>query len=178
MTGPALIVSNHLGDADLIVGFAFTPAIVEPFAKIELYEMPILGFILDAYGVIWVHRGQPDRKALRVVRDALDEERMVGMAPEGRESLTGSLEKGTDGAAYIALMNDVSIIPITFTGTENKRIFSNMKRLKKTDITVTIGQSFRLEKCDDRRSAIQQGTKKIMNTLAEQLPADYRGYYQ
>lgn len=176
--GPALIVTNHLGDADLIVGFAFTPPIVDPFAKIELSEMPLLGFVLDAYGVIWVHRGRPDRKALRAVKNAMDQKRIVGIAPEGRESLTGSLEEGTDGAAYIALVNDVPIIPITLTGTENKRIFSNMKRLRKTDVTVTIGPSFRLERYEDRRKSIKQGTQRIMNTLANQLPEDYRGYYQ
>lgn len=175
--GPALIVSNHLGDADLIVGFAYTPINVEPFAKIELFEMPLLGKFLEAYGVIWVHRGQPDRKALRVVKEAMAEKRMVGMAPEGRESLTGSLEKGTGGAAYIALANGVPIIPITFTGTENERILSNLKRFKKTDITVTIGPSFRLDKYEDRRQSISEGTQKIMHTLAQQLPEEYRGYY-
>jgi len=176
--GPALIVTNHLGDADLIVGFAFTPSIVEPFAKIELVEMPIVGSFLDAYGVIWVHRGQPDRKALRTVREAMQGKRIVGIAPEGRESLTGSLEEGTDGAAYIALSNDVPIIPITFTGTENKRLFNNMKRLRKTDVTVTIGPSFRLERYEDRRLSLKNGTQQIMKTLAKQLPDEYRGYYE
>jgi len=176
--GPALIVANHLGDADLIVGFAFTPPIVEPFAKIELYDMPILGKLLDTYGVIWVHRGQPDRKALRVVRQAMKEKRIVGITPEGRESLTGSLEEGTGGAAYIALTNDVPVIPITFTGTENKRIFRNLQHLTRTEVTVTIGPQFRLKKYEDRRKAIQFGTEKIMHTLAQQLPEDYRGHYQ
>jgi 1-acyl-sn-glycerol-3-phosphate acyltransferase len=91
--------------------------------------------------------------------------------------LTGSLEEGTDGAAYIALTNDVPIIPITFTGTENKRIFNNLKQLKKTDVTVTIGPTFRLEKHEDRHKSIENGTQQIMNTLARQLPEDYRGYY-
>jgi 1-acyl-sn-glycerol-3-phosphate acyltransferase len=176
--GPALIVTNHLGDADLIVGFAFTPTIVEPFVKIELVEIPIVGSFLDAYGVIWVHRGQPDRKALRTVREAMQGKRIVGIAPEGRESLTGSLEEGTDGAAYIALSNDVPIIPITFTGTENKRLFNNMKRLRKTDVTVTIGPSFRLERYEDRRLSLKNGTQQIMKTLAKQLPDEYRGYYE
>lgn len=176
--GPVLIVANHLGDADLIVGFAYTPIIVEPFAKIELYEMPLIGWFLEAYGVIWVHRGQPDRKALRVVREAFDQQRMVGIAPEGRESLTGSLEEGTNGAAYIALTNDVPILPITFTGTENKRIIQNLKHLKRTKITVTIGETFRLDRYEDRRKSITLGTEKIMRTLANLLPEEYRGYYQ
>ena len=81
-SGPGLLVSNHLGDADLILGFAYAPQIVEPFAKIELYDIPLLGWLLDTYGVIWVRRGQPDRKALRVVMEAMKQCRMVGITPE------------------------------------------------------------------------------------------------
>lgn len=176
--GPALMVSNHLGDVDLILGFAYAPPIVEPFAKIELYDIPILGRLLDIYGVIWVHRGQPDRRALRAVMDAMRQRRIVGIAPEGRESLTGALEEGIDGAAYLALKADVPITPITFTGTENKRIFHNMKRFRRTDVSVTIGKPFRLEKFPDRRDSIKFGTKKIMHTLALQLPPQYRGFYE
>jgi 1-acyl-sn-glycerol-3-phosphate acyltransferase len=177
-TGPALLVSNHLGDADLIIGFAYAPPIVEPIAKIELIDIPLLGWILDYYGVIWVRRGQPDRKALRVVMQAMDEGRIVGIAPEGRESLTGSLEEGTGGAAYIALKTDVKIIPVTFTGTENKRVFENMKHFRRTDVSVTIGMPFRLEPCADIREGINAGTEKIMQILAQQLPNEYRGVYE
>lgn len=176
--GPALLVSNHLGDADLILGFAYVPPIAEPIAKIELYDIPLLGRLLNAYGIIWVHRGQPDRRAIRTALDAMKEGRLVGIAPEGRESLTGALEEGTDGAAYLALKADVPITPITFTGTENKRVFSNMKRFKRTDVSVTIGKPFHLEKFPDRRDSIKLGTKKIMYTLAQQLPIEYRGFYE
>ncbi|MCJ7661364.1 MAG: 1-acyl-sn-glycerol-3-phosphate acyltransferase, partial [Anaerolineales bacterium] len=72
--GPALIVGNHLGDADLIVGMAISPAVnVEVLAKSELYEFPILGKVLDIYGVIWIHRGQPDRRAIQSVLLGLKE---------------------------------------------------------------------------------------------------------
>ena len=176
--GPALIVANHLGDADFILGLAYSTSIVEPFAKIELYEIPVLGKILDAYGVIWVHRGQPDRRALRVVMEAMKQKRIVGIAPEGRESLTGALEEGTDGATYLALKSDVPIIPVTFTGTENRRVFNNMKRFKRTEVTVTIGKPFRLAWEDSLRQSIKLGTDTIMYTLARQLPEKYQGFYK
>lgn len=176
--GPAIIVANHLGDADFILGLAYSSLIIEPMAKIELYEMPVLGKVLDAYGVIWVHRGQPDRKALRAVMEAMDEERMVAIAPEGRESLTGALEKGTDGAAYLALKTDAPILPVTFTGTENRRVFDNLKRFRRTDMTLTIGKPFQLDRSRDLRSSMQLGTETIMHALARQLPMRYRGYYQ
>lgn len=140
--------------------------------------MPILGKVLDAYGVIWVHRGQPDRRALRAVMEAMHENKMVAIAPEGRESLTGALEKGTDGAAYLALKTDAQVLPVTFTGTENSRVFNNLKRFRRTDVTLTIGKPFRLERVGELRSSIALGTETIMHTLARQLPIEYRGYYQ
>jgi 1-acyl-sn-glycerol-3-phosphate acyltransferase len=176
--GPALFVSNHLGDADLIIGFALAPLPSEAVAKIELYDLPLLGWILESYGVIWVHRGQPDRRAIRVILEALDQGRVVGIAPEGRESLTGSLEEGTEGAAYVALKADVPIVPVTFTGTENERVFGNMKRLRRTDISVKIGTPFKLESSRLTRKSIAEGTALIMHTLAKQLPPEYRGVYE
>ncbi len=176
--GPAIVVSNHLGDADLILGMAFSPINIDPVAKIELYEIPLLGRLMDAYGVIWVHRGQPDRRALHVIIQGLKEGRLIAIAPEGRESLTGSLEGGTGGAAYLALKMDVPLIPVTFTGTENKRIYTNLKHFRRTDITLTIGTAFNLKQMPDWREAVTEGTDLIMRKLAQQLPPAYRGIYE
>lgn len=176
-TGPALIVSNHLGDADLILGWAFAPRSADLVAKMELRSIPIVGWLLDVYGVIWIHRGQPDRRAIRAALQGLAEGRLIAIAPEGRESLTGSLEEGTQGAAYIAIKADSLLVPVTFTGTENKQIFHNIKRLKRTQVSLTIGKPFRLSGAPDHRQAIYDGTNAIMQVLASQLPPAYRGYY-
>lgn len=176
--GPALIVSNHLGDADLIVGISCTPVMVEVFAKAELYDFPALGWFMDAYGVIWVHRGYPDKRAIRAALQGLREGRIIAIAPEGRESLTGGLEEGTGGAAYLALKSKAPIIPVTFTGTENKKVFRNLRRLKRTRITVTIGSPLRLVDLPDFRESIRLGTTRIMDALANQLPAVYQGVYR
>jgi 1-acyl-sn-glycerol-3-phosphate acyltransferase len=175
--GAALIVSNHLGDADLALGIAFAPRFPEVLSKAELYDFPILGWLMEAYGVIWVHRGQPDRRALRAALQGLSEGRLVTLAPEGRESLSGALEEGTNGAAYLALKADVPVVPITFTGTENRCLYGNIKRLHRTPITVTIGRPFHLAQDGGWRAAIEHGTRTIMLTLASQLPPEYRGAY-
>jgi 1-acyl-sn-glycerol-3-phosphate acyltransferase len=175
--GPVLVVSNHLGDADLVVGMALSPVQVEALSKAELYDYPVLGKLMDAYGVIWVHRGQPDRHAIRAALDGLRQGRFIAIAPEGRESLTGALEQGTEGAAYLALRAGVPVLPLTFTGTENARIYGNLKRLRRTDVTMTVGAPFRLEELPGRKEAIELGTQNIMRTLAAQLPPEYRGVY-
>jgi len=176
--GPLLIVTNHLGDADLVLGVAKIPCSAEAFVKAELREYPVLGLLFRAYGVIWIHRGQPDRRALRVAMQGLNEGRIIGIAPEGRESLTGGLESGTRGAAYLAVKTEVPLLPITFTGTENHHIYANMKRRHRTPVTITIGQTFKVEPQQDWRIAVEKGTQTIMHTLARQLPPEYRGAYR
>lgn len=175
--GPLIAVSNHLGDADLIIGLAKSLVPVDPLAKSELYDLPLVGMLMEAYGVIWVHRGQPDRRALRAALQGLQQGRIISLAPEGRESTTGALEEGSGGAAFLAIKTGVPIIPVTFTGTENLRIYGNIKRLRRTDVTMTVGPLFHLHDLADPKNAIHQGTRQIMSMLANQLPPEYRGIY-
>jgi 1-acyl-sn-glycerol-3-phosphate acyltransferase len=199
--GPALVVTNHLGDADPVLAAAFFPAQVEGLAKIDLiHDYPPLGWLMEAYGVIWVHRGQPDRRALRASLKGLREGRIVAIAPEGRESLIGGLEQGTGGAAYLALKTGAPVVPVVFTGTENSQVYGSLKRLRRAPVSMTVGPAFKLApgglpregiandgpaelgdllpQGSPDKEAIQQGTRAIMLALAKLLPTELRGVYQ
>jgi len=175
--GPALVVMNHLGDADPLIMLAILPVFPEALAKIELYNLPILGALFHAYGVIWLHRGQPDRRAIRAALEGLRAGKFVGVAPEGRESLSGGLEEGTEGAAYLAMKAEVPLVPVTITGTQNARLYGNMKRLRRTTVTLRVGKAFVLPEPANRQSAQREATRLIMEALARQLPPEYRGVY-
>jgi 1-acyl-sn-glycerol-3-phosphate acyltransferase len=175
--GPLLVVVNHLGDTDVILGMAYFPISVDALAKMELYDYPVLGAFMEAYGSIWVHRGAPDRRALRAALQGLEEGRVIGIAPEGRESVTGALEEGMGGAAFLALKANVPLLPVTFTGTENKKVIGSLIRFRRPKLTMTVGPIFRLEDLPDRRKAVDAGTDQIMRRLAQQLPEAYRGIY-
>jgi 1-acyl-sn-glycerol-3-phosphate acyltransferase len=176
--GPVLLVSNHLGDADVIVGLAVTTSPFDVMGKIELYDHPVAGRLMESYGTIWVHRGQPDRRAIQAALDGLAEGRMIAIAPEGRESLDGTLEEGTGGAVFLALKAKVPVIPVAITGTENWRLYGNLKRLRRTRVTFTVGDLFQIEELGNRRESIAAGTQKVMLTLARMLPPEYQGAYR
>lgn len=176
--GPALVVINHLGDADVVLVGAYTPVMFEGLGKIELIDHWLAGPVLRAYGIIWVHRGRPDRKALRAALDGLTEGRIVGLAPEGRQSVTGGLEEGNEGAAFLALKSGAPIVPIAMTGTENESIYGNIKRFRRTRVTLTVGKPFFLREQVDRQGMMRDGTRQIMEALAELLPDSYRGNYK
>lgn len=178
--GPALIVFNHLGDTDAVLMMATLPykSPVEGIGKIELNEHWLVGPVFRAHGIIWVHRGQPDRKALRAALDALAEGRMVTLAPEGRQSVIGGLEEGNAGAAFLALKSGAPIVPVAMTGTENSHIYGHLKQWKRAPVTLKVGKPFFLPQHADRQKTLQEGTQLIMETLASLLPESYRGKFK
>lgn len=176
--GPALVVINHLGDADAVLLGASIPFMIEAMGKIELNDHWLVGPIFRGYGIIWVHRGRPDRKALRASLDGLAEGRMVTIAPEGRQSVVGGLEDGNEGAAFLALKAGAPIVPIAMTGTENENIFGHIKRFKRANVTLAVGKPFYLTEQADRQAMLRDGTRQIMESLASLLPESYRGNYK
>jgi len=176
--GPALIVINHLGDADVILLGSSIPIMVDGMGKIELYDHWLVGPLFRAYGVIWVHRGRPDRKAVRAALDGLSQGRLIAIAPEGRQSVLGGLEEGTEGAAFLALKSGVPIVPIAMTGTENENTYGHLHKWKRAKVTLTVGKPFHLKEHADRRVMLREGTEQIMESLAELLPESYRGKYK
>ncbi len=176
--GPAVVVINHLGDADAVLLGASIPYMIEAMGKIELYEDWFVGPIFRAYGIIWVHRGRPDRKALRAAMDGLMEGRLVAIAPEGRQSVIGGLEDGNEGAAFLALKAGAPIVPIAMTGTENENIYGHLKRFQRARVTLFVGKPFFLQEQADRQTMLREGTRQIMESLASLLPESYRGNYK
>lgn len=176
--GPALLVGNHSGDADVIVGAAVIPHPTEWVGKIENRDDHwLVGPIFRAYGFIWIHRGKPDKRALRVALEALAEGRMVVIAPEGRQTLTGGLEEGTAGATFLALKSGAPVIPIAMVGTENSNIYGNIKKWRRAEVQVSIGKPLYIREQADRRDSIRVGTRQIMEALARMLPPERRGEY-
>ena len=176
--GPALIVINHLGDADVVLLAASIPTTVDGMGKIELYEHWFVGPLFRAYGVIWVHRGRPDRKAIRAALDGLSQGRLVAIAPEGRQSVVGGLEEGTEGAAFLAMKSGTLIVPVGMTGTENENTYGHLRKWKRARVTLTVGKPFYLKEDKDRQTMLCEGTSQIMESLAELLPESYRGKYK
>ena len=100
------------------------------------------------------------------------------IAPEGRYTLIGGLEEGRGGAAFLAIKTGAPILPISLTGTQNPRVYSALRKLRRAEVTVRIGKPFILRGQSDRQAAMREGTKQIMLALAELLPIEYRGEYQ
>jgi len=177
--GPLLVVFNHLGHLDVALLMATLPWRITGLAVAGLREVPVTGFLLRLGGVIWVNRGHYDREALRRALAVLGRRDVLVIAPEGRISVTGALERGKTGPVFLAQRANVPILPIGITGTEDAP--EKLMRFRRPHLRVIIGQVFRLPERPPGRSRKEQlraDSDFIMHRLAELLPERYRGVYR
>jgi len=176
-SGPYILATNHLSVFDLPLLMMICPHTVRAFAASKHRRNPFYFLVLSAAGSIWVRRGEIDREALRGAFEVLKRGEVLGIAPEGtRARRVYALQPGKTGAAYIATRADVPIVPVGLTGTE--KVKENLPRLRRTDVTVTIGEPFRLPESGRVRSPkLDEYTDIIMRRIAALLPPEYRGVY-
>ncbi len=173
-SGGVLLCVNHIGDADAVVVVGFAPRPLAGIGKVEILRWPLIGWIAQAYGMLAVHRGEPDRATLRAALDVLRAGGALAIAPEGRESPTGALIWAKDGAAFLALHGGVPIVPVALTGTAWTHILGQCRRLRRPRVTLTFGLPFYLPPLIKRKDA----TTLIMRRIASLLPPEYRGVYR
>ncbi len=114
-TGPVLLAGNHTGFLDGPLIYALSPRPATFLAKSELFVGP-LARALGWLGQIPIHRGRPDRTALRAGLGVLAQGGALGVFPEGTRG-AGTLEDVSDGLAYLALHSGAPVVPIAILGT-------------------------------------------------------------
>jgi 1-acyl-sn-glycerol-3-phosphate acyltransferase len=176
--GPLIIVSNHINFIEVPVVYThLQPRRITGFVKAETWDNPAMGFLFDLWGGIPVQRGEADSTAIRAALEALKQEKMLAIAPEGTRSGDGKLKRGLPGIVMLAHLSDAPILPLVYYGGE--KIRDNLNHLKRTDFHIRVGKVFKLVyprgKPDrDLRAAM---TDEIMYQIASLLPEEYRGYY-
>lgn len=116
-SGGVIIGGNHRGLIDGPVVGTFLPRPATFLVKSEMFVGPwarALGWL----GQIPVHRGRPDREALRLARAVLDRGDVLGVFPEGTRG-SGAMEHVEHGIAYLALRAPhCPIVPVACLGTD------------------------------------------------------------
>jgi 1-acyl-sn-glycerol-3-phosphate acyltransferase len=175
--GPYLLLVNHLHWLDppaLAVAFPYRAHV---FAAEKWEKHWFLGPFFHSLDAIFVQRGEVDRQALRKALGVLKGGGVLGMAPEGTRSKTGGLQRGRNGASYMAFRTGAKLVPVAISGQEE--VFSSLRRGRRATVRVVFGEPFEPPQVEGRATAaqVQQLTQEIMYRLAAMLPPKYRGVY-
>lgn len=120
--GPLIVAGNHLSYIDPFAhGLFVVHAGRRPrfLAKQELFDLPLIGYVLRRAGQIPVRRGTGDQAPLVGAADALDRGEVVVVYPEGTTTTTNpdfSPGPAKTGAVRLSLMTGVPILPVATWG--------------------------------------------------------------
>lgn len=182
--GPAILVGNHRSYFDvatMAVAMGRTARTARFLGKKELFDVPGLGALFRAGGGISVDRRQEDPNsadAFAAAVRSLAGGELVAMMPEG--TIPRGIEffepgmAGFPGAARLAQLTKVPVIPFALTGTEkvwprSSKLPRVANLLGRPEVTVTFG-----EPVDLKYRSVPRDMERIFDAITAMLPDDVR----
>lgn len=178
--GNVIVAANHLGRLDTAVLLCVIDREDIIMAVAEKYKDHLLfGAIGRAVNAIWLNRFEADFGALREILARMEKGGMLVIAPEGTRSKTEALQQAKPGVAFLAGKSGYPVLPVAVTGTEDRGILQNLKRLRRSKVVVRGGDLFTIDipKGRGREQAMRDATDEIMCQIGALLPENYRGVY-
>lgn len=178
--GNVIIAANHLGrlDTAALLCILDREDIIMPVAE-KYKDHPIFGALGRAVNAVWLNRFEADYSALRQILDRMKQGGVLVIAPEGTRSKTEALQQGKMGVAFLANKSGYPVLPVAVTGTEDRVVVENLKRLRRSKIVVRAADLFYVDvpRGVGREEAMRRATDEIMSRIAALLPEKYRGVY-
>lgn len=116
-TGGVIVAANHVSIWDpVVVALAFNRPI-HFMGKAELFDNKLLAALFTKLNAFPVKRGSADRQAIKQAMNLIDEEKVVGIFPEGTRNKSGKEIKPQLGVAMIALKTGAPVLPVACFGT-------------------------------------------------------------
>jgi 1-acyl-sn-glycerol-3-phosphate acyltransferase len=179
-TGGAIIVSNHLNNADPCIIPGVLKRRVVTMAKKEMFKWPLVNILFRMIGAFPVDRQGADLGALREAQRVVGSGFLLLMFPEGTRARDRQLHSGFPGSALVAYRTGAPMIPIGIVGSEKLpwpwlfvRPFFGPR------VTMRIGEPFYPPAAERITSeAAKSATDDIMLHIARQLPPEYQGEYR
>lgn len=159
--GGIIIMANHISAFDPPLLAAIFDRPVRFMAKKELFENPVMRFVLFLADSFPVDRSRTDITAVKNALSVLKKGEVLGIFPEGTRRPEGKLGNPKSGSVMLAIKSGVPILPV------------GIKNIKKNGrITINIGETFTMDDFakkrlsrEERKEASQFIKNKIKNQL-------------
>lgn len=174
-SGPTILLFNHLSQVDPpLVGGIFDFRDLTAIGKDELRTSLLTGWMVYLWQAITVKRGELDmvamRRALYVLEHTND---LLLVAPEGHRNKT--LSEPKEGFLLLAAKTGAVMVPAGVSGTQHFK--SNIKRLRRTPVTINYGRPVRLKGKVSRKD-YKAAAAEVMYLLAQHIAdPSLRGVY-
>lgn len=175
VAGPVLFVANHANSLvdPVIIGLTVKRR-VRFLAKGPLFETPVIGKLLKAFGMIPVFRQQDDRAQIRRNFESLEKAALslaagqaVGIFPEGKSHDKRTLDQLFAGTSRIILQaleagaESLQVVPIGINYDD--------KQLFRSSVWVQVGEPIKVRDLVEAAGSMANAKRQLMSEIEKQL---------
>ena len=171
--GPVILAGNHVSSLEPVILGIFSPRLVEFLGNGDIPFDPAYAWIVKAYDLIPVNRGNIDRDAVKKSLDVLAQGGFLGIFPEGGLWNPAQMESQL-GIALISQRAQVPIVPIGFGGMHGA--LASTFKLKRPHLVMHIGKMMPAvrvsENNESHKAYLQKAANQIMHHIDALIPEE------
>lgn len=172
--GNILFLSNHISALDVLVipwaiYLKYPEELLRQAGKEELFDLPVVGWILRKWRGFPIKRGGADRKSIRMIEEYIKEGKVI-LYPEGTRSRDGKLLRGNRMVGRIVRNTTPTVVPVSIQGTD--RVIPVGKTMPRpgTRVELRFGAPMDLDdeySIANTKEASQKIIDRVMTAIAE-----------
>jgi len=166
--GPFVIAPVHRSNIDTLLAGCVTRRRIRFMGKDSLWKYHWSCALFSSLGAFPVHRGTPDREALRICEEALRGGEPVVLFPEGTRQSGPEVRPLFEGAAFVAARANVPIVPVGIGGSE-WAMPKGSKRILPVKVVIIVGKPIpapdRPESGRVSRKAVAETSERLHSIL-------------
>lgn len=160
--GAAILCGNHISNFDPITMALYMKRLPHYMAKKELFQVPVLGWLITHLNAFPVDRNSADMNAFKMAIKVLKSGELVGMFAQGTRVKPGEEKAAKAGVALFAMKGNAPVIPVAISG--SCKLFSKMK--------ISYGEPLYFEEYRGKRlntETLELITGQIMDKINEMI---------
>ncbi len=176
--GNVLFLSNHISALDVlvipwIIYAKYPRELIRQAGKEELFELPVVGWILSKWRGFPVKRGGADRKSIRMIEEYIREGKVI-LYPEGTRSRDGSLMRGNRMVGRIVRNTTPTVVPVSVKGTDQVIPVGKTMPRRGARIEIRFGEPMDLED-EYAIASTKEASQKIIDRVMREISEMHNG---
>lgn len=166
--GPVILAGNHAAALEAVMMAVYNPGMVEFIGNGDIPFDPYYAFIVKAYDLIPVNRGNLDRQGLNKALSILEQGGILGIFPEG--GIWDPAQMGAQiGAAWLSYRSQAPIIPVGFGGIRDG--LQKAIKFKRPRLVMNVGEIIPPVTLGDNGLSLKKSLEQSANEVLEKIKA-------
>jgi 1-acyl-sn-glycerol-3-phosphate acyltransferase len=171
LEGPVILAANHASFLDPPLVGSGVKRGINYLARENLFNIPVVGWILQRWQVVPVDREGGGAKGLKAILDRLLDGGAIILFPEGTRTRDGNLQPVRSGIGLTVIKSDAPVVPVRVFGTF-EAFGRNMRIPRPYRVAVKYGRPMAFQQVRaEAKSCSKQRLKEIYQEVADEIMA-------